>query len=337
MSSSSGTTIHRSPRLMRLHESDARAIRIELATGLLASVPSIAPKFLYDALGSRLFAAITDLSEYYPTRTEAAIFRTHRNAIAAAVGEGCTLVDLGAGNCEKAASLFDALRPTRYVAIDISADYLADALDYLQFRHPALDLLGVGMDFSTTFNLPDEANVDACVVFYPGSSIGNFTPQAAEKFLRQVRLAAKGGGLLIGVDLNKPSEILEPAYDDALGVTAAFNRNMLTVANRLLGANFEVADFRHVAFFNRVESRIEMHLEAVRDASVRWPDVAANSSQVLTQESVRVFRAGERIHTENSYKYTPDNFAALLRRAGYTRITKWTDADEWFGVFWADG
>lgn len=337
MSSSSGTTIHRSPRLMRLHESDARAIRIELATGLLASVPSIAPKFLYDALGSRLFAAITELSEYYPTRTEAAIFRTHRNAIAAAVGEGCTLVDLGAGNCEKAASLFDALRPTRYVAIDISADYLADALDYLQFRHPALDLLGVGMDFSTTFNLPDEANVDACVVFYPGSSIGNFTPQAAEKFLRQVRLAAKGGGLLIGVDLNKPSEILEPAYDDALGVTAAFNRNMLTVANRLLGANFEVADFRHVAFFNRVESRIEMHLEAVRDASVRWPDAAANSSQDLTQESVRVFRAGERIHTENSYKYTPDNFAALLRRAGYTRITKWTDADEWFGVFWADG
>lgn len=336
MTISPNTAVHalsRSPHLLRLHQSDARAIRIELAAGLLASASSMAPKFLYDALGSRLFAAITELPEYYPTRTEAAIFRTHQNEIAAAMGKGCTLVDLGAGNCEKAASLFDALRPIRYVAIDISADYLADALDYLQFRHPALDLLGIGMDFSTTFNLPDEAGVDACAVFYPGSSIGNFTPQAAEVFLRQVRLAAKGGGLLIGVDLNKPSEILEPAYDDALGVTAAFNRNMLTVANQLLGANFEVADFRHVAFFNRVESRIEMHLEALRDVSVRWPDAAGNSAQ----ESIRQFRAGERIHTENSYKYTPENFAALLRRAGYTGIRQWTDVKEWFGVFWADG
>jgi L-histidine Nalpha-methyltransferase len=324
--------LQRKPQLLRLHSPNDTANRIELATGLLAETSSIAPKFLYDALGSRLFAAITELPEYYPTRTEAAIFSANRDAMAAEIGMGRTMVDLGAGNCEKAAGLFGALRPSRYVAVDISADYLADALDYLQFRHPELDLLGIGMDFSTKFSLPSEVATDDCVVFYPGSSIGNFTPNQAEDFLRQVRSATKGGGLLIGVDLVKPVGVLEPAYDDALGVTAAFNLNMLLAANHLLGANFGVADFRHVAYFNTIESRIEMHLEAIRDVSVCWSD----ASGLPNSTSMRAFKQGERIHTENSYKYTVENFISLLKRTGYRRIRHWTDAENWFAVFWAE-
>ncbi len=319
------------PQLLRLHHQDDEASRVELANGLLAEVSSIAPKFLYDALGSRLFAAITELPEYYPTRTEAAIFTTHKAAMAAAIGTGRTLVDLGAGNCEKAANLFDALTPARYVAVDISADYLSDALDFLQFRHPAMDLLGIGMDFSTTFTLPPQADIEDCFVFYPGSSIGNFTPVEAEVFLRQIRTAAKGGGLLIGVDLVKPVSVLEPAYDDALGVTAAFNRNLLTISNRLLHADFNVSDFRHIACFNSRERRIEMHLEALHEVKVCWPDV----NGVSNGRSGRVFHAGERIHTENSYKYTLDHFTALLQGAGYTEIRFWTDPNGWFAMFWA--
>jgi dimethylhistidine N-methyltransferase len=210
------------------------------------------------------------------------------------------------------------------VAVDISTDYLADALDYLQFRHPKLDILGIGMDFSAEFSLPGEISRESPVVFYPGSSIGNFTPSAAEAFLRQVRSLTTGGGLLIGVDLVKPLAILEPAYDDALGVTAAFNRNMLTVVNHLLEADFKVADFRHVAFFNAKESRIEMHLEAVRDVTVCWPG------------ATRRFNQGERIHTENSYKYEIGDFAALLDRAGYGQTHHWTDGRGWFALFWAE-
>lgn len=332
MTSLATASLQKSPKLLRLYQPDDKAIRLELATGLLAEASSIAPKFLYDALGSRLFAAITELPEYYPTRTEAEIFSAHRSAIADAVGTNRTLVDLGAGNCEKAASLFGALRPSKYVAVDISADYLSDALDYLQFRYPMLDLLGIGMDFSAQFSLPAEVSADACVVFYPGSSIGNFAPADAELFLQQVRTAAKGGGLLIGVDLVKPLSVLEPAYDDALGVTAAFNRNMLTAANHVLGADFDVADFRHVAFFNGIESRIEMHLEAIQDVCVRWPEAGGASNSV----SVRKFTAGERIHTENSYKYEIDGFGALLSRAGYGRIRHWTDSKDWFALFWAE-
>ena len=332
MTSLPSAPLQKKPKLLRLHHADATASRVELAAGLLAAASSIAPKFLYDALGSRLFAAITELPEYYPTRTEAQIFVTHRDAIAAAIGTGRTLVDLGAGNCEKAASLFGALQPSRYVAIDISADYLSDALDYLQFRHPTLDLLGIGMDFSNEFSLPPEVAADDCAVFYPGSSIGNFTPAAAEVFLRQARTAAKGGGLLIGVDLVKSSAVLEPAYDDALGVTGAFNRNMLAAVNQLLGADFNVADFRHVAYFNAVDSRIEMHLETLREVSVCWSD----ASGVVGRKSVRTYKVGERIHTENSYKYDVDGFAALLRGAGYTRIHHWTDPKDWFAVFWAE-
>jgi dimethylhistidine N-methyltransferase len=278
---------------------------------------------LYDALGSRRFDAITELPEYYPTRTEAAIFASHGAAMARRIGAGATLIDLGAGNCAKAIRLFPLLEPSRYVAVDISVDFLHDALKRVQREHPALDVVGLGQDFSATLDLDDDLIGTRGVFFYPGSSIGNFTPGDALAFLKRVRSQAQGGGLLIGVDLVKPGAILQAAYDDALGVTAAFNLNLLRQLNRLIGSDFAPADWQHVGLWNESASRVEMHLEARRDLTVRWSGAQ------------RDFRAGERIHTENSCKYTVENFATMLQDAGFAAPEHWTDERDWFGVFWA--
>ncbi len=313
-----------SPEFVQLYHEDREALRAELAGGLVAAQASIAPKFLYDPLGSRLFEAITELDEYYPTRTEAGIMARHRDEIARAAGSGHTLIDLGAGNCAKAAALFDVLRPQRYVAVDISVEFLRAALGDLQHRHPALPMVGVGQDFSQRLHLPPAAGEGSRLMFYPGSSIGNFTPQQAASFLRQVRIESlAGGALLLGVDLVKPPALLEAAYDDALGVTAAFNLNLLRNVNRVLGSDFDVAHWRHLALFNQLDSRIEMHLEARRDVCVRWPG------------GQREWRAGQRVHTENSCKYSIENFDALLRTAGFTDVRCWTDDNVWFAVFLA--
>jgi L-histidine N-alpha-methyltransferase len=311
----------KTPRSIQLGHDDPATTRRELLAGLSAPSATIAPKHFYDTLGSRLFVAITALPEYYLTRTEAAILARALPEVAAALGPVTTLVDLGAGDCRKAARLFEAFQVQRYVAVDISADHLRESLDCLQRQHPALDMLGVGLDFSTTLRLPAEVGDGPSTLFYPGSSIGNFAPEEALAFLRQAHTACRGGALLIGVDLVKPVEVLERAYDDALGVTAAFNRNVLLHVNRLAGTDFEVGEWRHVAFFDAVTSRIEMHLEAARDLEVSWLGGA------------RRFAAGERIHTECSYKWRSDDFAALLQRAGFTRLRRWTDADRWFAVF----
>lgn len=322
------------PHFIQTHLSNPAAVLAELETGLLATPAHASPKYFYDALGSRLFDAITELTEYYPTRTEAAIFARHAAAMAEHLPGGALLVDLGAGSCAKAAGLFPALKPAGYVAVDISVDYLRDALGQLKQRHPALPMLGLGMDFSTTLQFNDAVGrwlhdnhlqTAPRTVFYPGSSIGNFTPVQALQLLRQAhalsRAGAEGGALLIGVDLVKPVHVLEPAYDDALGVTAAFNRNLLLNVNRWLGSNFQPALWRHVAHFNTVESRIEMHLEALRDQTVVW------------EGGQRRFAAGERMHTENSYKWTPPSFEALLMEAGWRDVRRWTDERGWFGVF----
>jgi len=295
--------------------------REELAQGLMQPSPHIAPKFLYDALGSKLFEAITELDEYYPTRSEAAIFARHLDELAEACGIGHTLVDLGAGNCAKAARLFRALRPSRYVAVDIASDFLRSALGELQSRHPQLPMLGLGLDFSAALEIPPQAGNGKRLMFYPGSSVGNFTPEAATAFLGRVRAAAPGGALLIGVDLVKPAARLEAAYDDALGVTAAFNLNLLRHVNRLLSSDFDVRQWRHVAFYDAGRARIEMHLEARCDLQVHWP--GGHLSR----------RAGERVHTENAYKYSVEGFASLLRRAGYTDSRCWTDPQGGFAVF----
>ena len=316
-------TLPRTPRFFQRHLDDPAAERAEAAAGLLQVSAQASPKYLYDRLGSHLFEAITELPEYYPTRTEAAIFAAHGTAMADRIGTGATLVDLGAGNCVKATRLFPLLEPKRYVAIDISVDFLHDALRRVQREHPALDVVGLGLDFSNRLELDPTLLDGRTVFFYPGSSIGNFTPPEALAFLRRVRAQAAGGGLLIGVDLVKPKPVLEAAYDDALGVTGAFNLNLLRQLNRLLGSDFDPADWRHVGLFNEAESRVEMHLEARRDLTVRWPG------------ATRPFAAGERLHTENSCKYTVDGFAKLLREAGFAAPEHWTDERGWFGVFWA--
>ena len=324
------------PAFVQMYQENLDSARAELQAGLLATPARVAPKYFYDALGSRLFDAITELAEYYPTRTEAGIFQAHAADMAQLVPAGAVLFDLGAGNCAKAASLFGALQPGGYVAVDISVEHMRACLNALQQRHPQLPMLGLGLDFSSALTLPAQVPVwqlahglqaSPRVALYPGSSIGNFNPDEALALLRQIHAlcasGGPGGGLLIGVDRVKAAAVLEPAYDDTLGVTAAFNRNLLLHVNRLLSADFAPAQWQHVALFNAVQSRIEMHLQATSAQTVRWPG------------GERTFAAGERVHTENSYKWEPEAFTALLREAGFGPAQHWSDAQGWFSVFWA--
>lgn len=304
-------------------QKDKNAIRDELLAGLTAPHPFVSPKYLYDALGSKLFEAICELPEYYPTRTEAAIVDMHAAAIAQSVGRGVTLIDLGAGNCAKAARLFLVLQPEQYVPLDISVDFMHEAVARLQQQFPQIEMTAIGMDFSSVLDLPEAVHRKKRLFFYPGSSIGNFTPQEALAFLQKLRKACQlnghaEGGILIGIDLVKDKAILDAAYDDALGVTASFNLNMLQHLNRVLEADFDVRNWQHHGFFNAELSRIEMHLEARSNITVRW------------QGGQRRFERGERIHTENSYKYTPEGFVALLEQAGFGEARTWTDPRSWF-------
>jgi L-histidine Nalpha-methyltransferase len=317
-----------SPQFIQHYVENQSSVRAELQQGLFAVNATTSPKYLYDALGSRLFEAITELPEYYPTRVEASIFDQFLPEMAKTIGLGHTLIDLGAGNCEKAARMFGVLQPAKYVAVDISVEFLKQALTSLQRQNPDLPMLGLGMDFSSNLTLPSEVDTNAGkgrrLFFYPGSSIGNFTPTDALPFLKQIHSACKGqGGLLIGVDLVKSSTVLQAAYDDALGVTAAFNRNMLLHINKLLGSDFSINQWQHRALFNAELSRIEMHLDALQDLTVRWTG------------GERKFAKGQGIHTENSYKYTVDSFTQLLKNAGFENVKPWQDSNQQFCVFWA--
>ena len=323
-----------SPQFIDLYRpgSDANAGQAtaqELTDGLMAPAAGVSPKFFYNELGSKLFEAITGLTEYYPTRTEAGIFEAShaqfaRALASAGISRPC-LIDLGAGNCAKAMTLIPHLQPRQYVPIDISVDFLRDAAEQVQNSFPALDIVGLGMDFSAGLVLPDEVQSHDRVFFYPGSSLGNFHPAQALQFVQHIADPAQGKarGLLLGIDLVKDTALLEAAYDDALGVTGAFNKNLLLNINELLQSDFDVRQWRHVALFNTELSRIEMHLEAKCDLTVRWPG------------HERRFSAGERIHTECSYKYTVDTMTALLQQAGFSQVEYWTDPKSWFAVFWA--
>lgn len=295
--------------------------RSELAAGLLKANASIAPKYFYDELGSRLFEAICELPEYPLLRTERAIFDVFMPAIADEVGRGSVLVDLGAGNCEKAESLFPWLGPSQYVAVDIAAAFLRGRLEQLAMRHPQLEVVGIAHDFTSSLQLPPPVRRAPRLLFYPGSSIGNFAPDAALRFLERTRQAAgHDGHLLIGADLVKDKRLLDLAYDDPLGVTAAFNLNVLRNVNALLESDFDVADWRHVAFFDPHSSRIEMHLEARCEVTVGWPGGA------------RSFAAGDRIHTESSYKYTSQKLHQMLESAGYGSMRLFVDDARSFAV-----
>lgn len=313
----------RPPRFVQHYVADAAAERAQVLRGLLARPATASPKFFYDKLGSHLFEAITELPEYYPTRTEAMVFATHGAEMARRIGTGATLIDLGAGNCAKAGRLFPLLEPASYLAVDVSVEFLREALRRLQREHPQVELCGLGLDFSSELAIPAELVTHRPVFFYPGSSIGNFDPDEALGFLRRIRERCAGGGLLIGVDLVKPKPLLDAAYDDALGVTAAFNLNLLRHLNRIAGTDFDPRQWRHAAAFDPAASRIDMHLHAREAIEVRW------------HQATRAFAAGEAIHTESSYKYHVDAFGALLQRAGFDTPVHWTDPQGWFAVFWA--
>jgi dimethylhistidine N-methyltransferase len=297
-----------------------------VVAGLLATPARIAPKYFYDDLGCALYGAICRLPEYYPTRTEIEVFREHRSEISREIAGGGQFVDLGAGDCCKAEGWLPFVAAGRYIAVDIAGPEIARALDRMAPDFPETEMLGVVMDFSRGVDLEDVLDARPVTFFYPGSSIGNFTPAEATSFLASVRRhfeSRPGSGLLIGVDAKKERSRLDAAYDDALGVTAAFNRNALVHLNRRFGFDFAVDGFVHRGFYNPAEGRIEMHLESTRDQVVHL------------RHASRRFAAGERIHTENSYKYTREEFEALLGEAGYTAIRAWGAKGADYYVFFA--
>ena len=299
----------------------------EITSGLKSVTPSISPKFFYDDIGSHLFEAITFLEEYYPTRVEKSIMKMHESQIASAVGTCDVLLDLGAGNCAKASELFNSINPKEYLALDISKDFLELAIADLQKRFPHIQMSAQVCDLVQPLSFPELAGKKK-TFFYPGSSIGNFTPDQVSSFFRNIAsICDSSGGLLIGVDLVKDSDVLQRAYDDSLGITAAFNLNVLKHVNRIIGSDFDVLDWEHYAVFNQEQSRIEMHLRAKRDLVVTWS--SHSQSQSIN------FKAGEMIHTENSYKYTKASFSDLLINAGFDDVQIWTDPQELFMVCYA--
>ena len=301
----------------------------ELLVSLSADKPSISPKFFYDDIGSHLFDVITLLKEYYPTRTEKWIMDAYQHEIAEAVGHCDVLLDLGAGNCAKASRLFSSLKPKQYRALDISKEYVEAAVADLQKQFPQIAMSAHAIDLSLPLTFSDIQEL-RIVFFYPGSSIGNFDPEKADQlFLNLANECHGNGGLLIGVDLVKDVETLDLAYNDPLGVTAAFNLNALLNVNRLIGSNFEIQDWGHYAFFNTSLSRIEMHLRALSDVKVT---ITENDGK----DHLLSFSAGDLIHTENSYKYTQEDFVEKLRRAGFNDIRCWTDPNQYFLVCFAN-
>ena len=280
-------------------------------------------KFFYDETGSALFDAICDQPEYYPTRTELGILAAAASEIADLAGRGGALVEYGSGSSLKTRLLLDALAPAIYMPIDISREHMLAACHTLAQDYPALHLMAVCADYTRPFRLPPTAPQNRRLAFFPGSSIGNFAPLEALRFLKNVaQQLAPGDGFLIGVDLKKDPAILNAAYNDAAGVTAAFNLNLLARCNRELGADFDLGDFAHRAFYNEAAGRIEMHLESTCEQRV----------QLAGQHFG--FAAGETIHTENSYKYQPDEFRHLAVQAGFEPQHTWTDADKLFGVLY---
>jgi dimethylhistidine N-methyltransferase len=312
------------PRITVQRVDTPAARRQELLAGLVAEPARISPKFFYDAQGSALYEAICRLQEYYPPRTEAALFEQHQAALVAALPHGAQWVDLGCGDGAKAMQWIEPLQVQRYLGVDIAEAWLRDTLLRGAKRFPQVVFEGVVTDFTRGLDLHAQLHPGLPrVFFYPGSSIGNFDPADAVALLRAVRAHLRGADrLFIGVDAPKPLDELLPAYDDALGVTSAFNLNVLRVVNRELGSDFEPRHFLHRALFNEAHSRIEMHLVARHDTRVH-----------LADDLQRVFRAGEPIVTEHSYKHTAQRFLALLAEAGYGEVQHVTDERAGYGVY----
>ncbi len=293
---------------------------LAVVDGLRQSPKTIAARFFYDQRGSELFEEITRLPEYYPTRTETALLRAHADDIARLTGQGGAVVEFGSGSSAKTPILLRAIRPTAYLPIDISADFLDLSAEALAAAHPDIEVFPIAGDFTDPIRLPDDVD-GPFVGFFPGSTIGNFAPQAAVDLLRSFRATlGSGATLVIGIDTRKNPRLLEAAYDDAAGVTAAFNRNLLHRMNRELDGSIDVDAFEHRVAWHDGLGRIEMHLEAREDTEFR---VAGQRFAM---------RKGETIHTENSYKYTPEETRLLARASGWEPLAMWTDADAMFSL-----
>ncbi len=304
--------------------SSQTAFAKDLLEALAQTPRRIAPKYFYDRQGSRLFDQICELPEYYPTRTELAILQDSAVEIAAQMGPNAELVEFGAGSLTKVRLLLNAMQsPSRYVPIDISGEHLAAAVQDLKADYPKLEVVPLVADYTQAFSLPAQVlGAGQRVGFFPGSTVGNFTPGEAVEFFRMAGTVLKGGALLVGADLIKDPSVLHAAYSDAQGVTAAFNSNLLGRANRELGADFDVSNWAHSAFYNAPLQRIEMHLMSCIRQSVRVEGQTFN------------FEEGETIHTENSYKFTIDGLRALAVKGGFAPGPVWTDADRRFSMHW---
>ena len=301
------------------------AFRHDVLTSLSAPVPAIAARWLYDRRGSELFDEITRLPSYYPTRTETAIFHEIMPEVAARVPKGAAVVEFGAGSATKTPILLEAISPAAYVPVDISGDYLEQSARELQQRFPALEVIPVVADFARPFTLPGGLEHLPKLGFFPGSTIGNLVPRTSVDLLRAMRESLGDEAmLLIGMDRVKSEEVLIPAYDDAAGVTAAFNLNLLERINRELDGTIPIDAFRHRAIWNETLTRIEMHIEAVRDVSFTIADRRFG------------MKAGETIHTENSHKYGPRDARMLLLAGEWTPVAEWTDPDDRFALLLAE-
>ncbi|BDI29158.1 dimethylhistidine N-methyltransferase [Capsulimonas corticalis] len=304
-------------------DSEVADFYAEVIAGLTMPVKTLPCKYFYDERGSQLFDEICELDEYYPTRTEAAIMERCAAEMAALLGPDCRLVEYGSGSSTKTRILLDsAPHLAAYVPVDISRVHLQKTAEGLRRRYPRLEILPVCADYTASFTLPEPSGpVSRTVAYFPGSTIGNFHPRQAQFFLTQIaQLCGEGGGLLIGVDLKKDPAVLHAAYNDAKGVTAAFNLNVLDRINQELRGAFVLDDFAHHAFYNEELGRIEMHLVSQKDQTV------------AICESAVTFAAGETIHTECSYKYSREEFAELARSAGFEIQNFWTDPNELFSV-----
>lgn len=293
----------------------------DVIEGLSRPQKRLSPKYFYDAAGSELFEQITRLPEYYPTRTELDILRDRGAEIAALIPGDAAIIEFGAGATTKVRALLQACHTHAYVPVDISGEFLNAQANELRRDLPGLAVYPVTADFTAPFDLPAEVAAMPKVGFFPGSTLGNFEPHEACAFLRSARrILGEGSELLIGIDLEKDDRVLAAAYNDAAGVTAKFNLNVLVRINRELGGNFDLSAFKHRAIFNRELHRIEMHLISRKSQSVR----------VLGRSFA--FRTGETIHTESSYKYSLERFGALALGSGWTPLQSWTDADGMFSV-----
>ncbi len=293
----------------------------DIIQGLSAAEPYIQPKYFYDQAGSRLFEKICNTEEYYPTRTEVNIIRDNIDDIVEILGKDCLLIEPGSGDSYKVRLLLDALRPIAYLPIDISKRYLQDEAQKLAAEFTWLNVHAVCADFTGKLELPYHVESTNKVAFFPGSTIGNFVPEQAIKVLEEIKvMVGDGGGLLIGVDLQKDTDILNAAYNDKKGYTAAFNKNLLKRINTELGADFNLDHFAHHAFFNREKHRIEMHL------------VSTQEQQVSIENQHFYFKKGQSILTEYSHKYTVEHFERLASQAGFKRIKTWLDKKQLFSV-----